>query len=446
MSINIENIHATALSKITDFVNFEHFVLHNTKSKFKLSHAQALEYIARIRGFNTRKGSENKESPLDPSEVKNQFKPVFERQFGNGLELDRLFACHTAYLESQQWDLTNIADPDTALAFGYINNAKWNAVAKLYLESQPDDWNDGKDKPQLLISHLFTANALSHMTEKSDDGYELNDLSFIEISKPIPAELTQAVTSSYKALSASCFDLISLDMVVVTRLVDYLMANVNGEFNENCNVLNTSTAKKPDLKNKHYNANLILKDISIDHIRKTSARTNFVFNIPHNIPNLEFGGDTFELMLGQLKNLNSTIREQDYISLSLRQEGVSLNAWNYYLINYYNAVLDFSPIIFRQLAHNERFVFDNVYFDDFGRVFYKTENPIKVSFLGKEYLLSENDFSILFSFMITKQVVTERNTPFNLYMSFYHQLMIHKALSLNYGMDNFEVFKNIKLA
>lgn len=208
MSINIENIHATALSKITDFVNFEHFVLHNTKSKFKLSHAQALEYIARIRGFNTRKGSENKESPLDPSEVKNQFKPVFERQFGNGLELDRLFACHTAYLESQQWDLTNIADPDTALAFGYINNAKWNAVAKLYLESQPDDWNDGKDKPQLLISHLFTANALSHMTEKSDDGYELNDLSFIEISKPIPAELTQAVTSSYKALSASCFDLI----------------------------------------------------------------------------------------------------------------------------------------------------------------------------------------------------------------------------------------------
>lgn len=450
MSIqNVQSIHATALSKLTDFVNYEFILLHNTNPKFKLGHAQALEYIARIRGFNTRKGSEGKDSPWTTTQVKEQFQSVFERQFGSEIyneDLNRLLAIHSAYLESQNWDLTELNDPQTAFGFAYINDAKWNAVARGYLESQPDGWDDGAEKPQLLLSHLFTANALSHMTEETEDGFDLNELSFVELSKPIPDDLIHVVTSGYQTLSKSCFELMSLDTLMTTRVVEYLMAKANGEFKRPDDPSTIKVAKQPDIKNKHYNPNTAFKDLSIDQIRRTAERTNFIFDIPHNIPNLEFGGDTFELLLNQIKNLNSFIHEQDYKALSIRQEGVSLNVWNYYLINYYNAVLDFSPIIFSHLAPTEQFVFNNVFFDDFGRVFYKTDKPIKAHFMNEEILMSENDFSILFSFLISKQVVAERNLPFNLYMSFHHQLMIRIALQYRKGMDDFTLFKKIKLA
>lgn len=447
MSIqNIERLHATALSKITEFVNFECIVLHKTNPKFKLSNSQALEYTARIRGFNTRKGAENKTSTLSQSELKENFKSIFDKQFGSVNEegqLNRLFEVHNAYLESQEWNLEDVLDPHTAFAFTYINNATWNAVAAAYLSAQPDDWDDGLSKPQLLLSHLFTANAISHMTDKSEEGYDFNESTFLDLSKPIPNENLPFVISGYQSLSKSCFEIMDLDQIMTTRELDYLIAKANGEFDS----AQTSQASKlPDLKNKHYTANKMLKDLSIDHIYKTSKRTNFIFNIPHNIPNLAFAGDTFEHYLGQLRNLNLTIRDSDYVALSLCTPDFSLNAWNYYLINYYNAALDFSAIIFRQLAPSERFDFNNVFFDDFGRVFYKTSNAIKTTFMNKEYLLSENDFSVLFSFLISNQIVTERNLPFNLYMNFYNQLMIHNTLKYRQGVDDFQLFQTIKLS
>lgn len=450
MSIqNIQSIHATALSKLTDFVNYEHIVLHNTNPKFKLGHAQSLEYIARIRGFNTLKGSEGKESPLKPQQVKDHFKSVFERQFGSEIfneDLNRLLAIHSAYLESQKWDLTKVSDSPTAFAFAYIKDAKWNAVAHAYLLSQPDGWDDGAEKPQLSLSHLFTANALSHMTEKTEDGYDLNELTFLELTKPIPKDIDHHVVAGFQSMSKSCFELMSLDQIMTTRIVDYLLAHANGEFKRPDDPSTIKVAKKPDIKNKHYNPNTAFKDLSIDHIYKTAERTSFIFDIPHNIPNLQFGGDTFELLLNQIKNLNSLIHQPDYKALSCRQEGVSLNAWNYYLINYYNAVLDFSPIIFSHLAPTESFNFDNMFFDEFGRVFYKTNKPLKVHFMNESVIMTENDFSILFSFLISKQVLVERNLPFNLYMSFHHQLMIRFALEYKKGMDDFTLFAKIKLA
>lgn len=451
MSVQVNEalrIHAVALSKIVDFTNYESILINGHNPKFKLGHAQSLEYIARIRGFNTRKGSEDKDDPLTPTQIKENFKAVFTRQFGSEIynqDLNRLFTLHTSYLESQQWVLTDIYDAKTALGFAYIKDAKWNAVARVYLESQPDGWDDGPEKPQLLLSHLFTANALSHMTEETEDGFDLNELTFVEITKPVPNDLILHVTDSYQALSKSCFELLSLDSIMTTRVVDYLLAKANGELDS----ADPSMAKvnpKPDIKNKHYNLNLAFKELSIDHIRKTAEKTNFIFDIPHNIPNLEFGGDTFELLLNQIKNLNSFKYEQDYMALCIRQEGVSLNAWNYYLINYYNAVLDFSPIIFSHLAPREQFNFNNLFFDDFGRIFYKTDKPVQVLFMNEEFSMTENDFSILFSFLITKQVLVEKNLPFNLYMSFHHQLMIRIALQYEKGMDDFTPFKKIKLA
>lgn len=451
MSVQVNDalrIHAVALSKIVDFANYESILINGHNPKFKLGHAQSLEYIARIRGFNTRKGSEDKDDPLTPTQIKENFKAVFERQFGSEIynqDLNRLFTLHTSYLESQQWVLTDVYDTKTALGFAYINDAKWNAVARVYLESQPDGWDDGPEKPQLLLSHLFTANALSHMTEETEDGFDLNELTFVEITKPVPDDLILHVTASYQALSKSCFELISLDSIITTRVVDYLLAKANGEL-DSADPSTVKVHKQPDIKNKHYNPNTAFKELSIDHIRRTAEKTNFIFDIPHNIPNLEFGGDTFELLLNQIKNLNSFKHGPDHKALGIRQEGVSLNAWNYYLINYYNAVLDFSPIIFSHLAPREQFNFNNLFFDDFGRIFYKTDKPVQVLFMNEEFSMTENDFSILFSFLITKQVLAERNLPFNLYMSFHHQLMIRIALQYNKGMDDFTVFKKIKLA
>lgn len=450
MSIhNIERLHATALSKLTEFVNYESIVLCKTNPKFKLSYSQALEYTARIRGFNTRKGAENKKTSLTQAELKENLKSVFDKQFANHNiegQLERLFEIHSAYIESQEWNLEEILDPNTAYAFTYINNATWNAVAAEYLNSQQDDWDDGLYKPQLLLSHLFTANAISHMTEQSDEGFDLNDLTFDDLSKPIPNEYLPYVISGYQSLSKSCFEIIKLDQIMTTRELEYLIAKANGEFENDQTIQTTKVSKLPDLKNKHYNANKMLKDLSLDHIYKTSKRTNFIFDIPHNIPNLDFAGDTFEHYLGQFKNLNLTIRKPDYTAVSLCTPDFSLNAWNYYLINYYNAVLDFSEIMFRQLAPNERFNFNNVFFDDFGRVFYKTSNAIKTTFMNKEYALTENDFSVLFSFLISNQIATERNLPFNLYMNFYNQLMIHNALKYRQGVDDFQLFQSIKLS
>ncbi|NNH77370.1 hypothetical protein HLH17_06735 [Acinetobacter sp. ANC 5380] len=57
--------------------------------------------------------------------------------------------------------------------------------------------------------------------------------------------------------------------------------------------------------------------------------------------------------------------------------------WCELLIDFYNAALDFSQIVFENHVTNTRFSFHNIYFDQGGRICFKTMDKIQISVNGQ---------------------------------------------------------------
>lgn len=429
--LNGVSIHAKSLVALTEFVNRESVVLNNTNPKFKLSNSQALEYVAKLSGYNTYKGFKvgNGVSKFTPDELQNNFEAIFLKQFKSDdqVALSRLKQIHGLYLFSQRWVLDQIADTMTALALSFVKVSKWNKISALYLQKNINaspKFADGGFKPQLELSHLFTANLLGHITEPQDDEYDINDHDVSELFVDIPKDWSEEVVSSYNWMAGSCFVFSNQDDCNITRIVQYLLDVANGRTIEGEDRSNKFADISPRIQAE---MGVLGNMAAIDTV-KFYKEQNVNFGVIHNVPNYLLVGDTCRFLMEQLPKLNSAITGQDHWAVSYCPENMGINLWNDLLIDFYNAALDYMQIIFEDIVENHRFIFQNVYFDRGSVLCYVGDGSFKVRWKDGIADLNASELSMLLTYMIVNQVVHKESTPFNNYMWVYYQNLILSAL------------------
>ena len=436
-------IHAASFSKLTDFVNRESITLYGHNPKLKLSHSQALEYVARISGYNTYKGMEvgGFTQLINTENLSAKFSEVFNKQFKSikdDVALTRLKQIHSFYLSSQLWCLDEISDLDTALAISYANVSKWNDISAIYLKKNlyaAPKWSDNRNKTQLELSHLFTANLLGHLCTKYNDQYDLNeDLDDVnDLLGSVSSNIIGDVAHAYNSMAWSCIHISDLGSFAIKRTVTYLMAVANNEDSVD------DSAKRVNpfelFNHARQSEYAVLMNMSIKDLGDWICQQEFNFDAPYNVPYSCMGGEAHRFFITQLPVLNSTIIGQDYQALKYCPENMSLNQWDDLLGNFYNAALDFSQIVFENYIVGQSFSFHKIYFDKGGRVCYKTTDKIEVRVNGNSYKLSANDFNMWFSLAVSSHIVAKGSMPFSQYMNWYYQYMLKNAVDSCVGLD-----------
>lgn len=436
-------IHAASLSALVEFVNREFIVLRKTNPKLKLSHSQALEYVARLQGYNTYKGLdvEGFRQKFSAEKSKAQFDEIFNKQFKSVTDevvLARLKAIHKLYMESQQWVLDEISDMDTAVGLSSVKLSKWNEVSGVYLQknlSASEKWHNGGFKPQLELSHLFTANLLGHLCTLEDDEYIINEdvENITDLISHASEDEFATVLGAYNGMACSCLLSFKPEVFTFMRTVEYLMAVANKE--ESVIELDEKRDTFELFGGVRQREFGVLKNMAIKEVEATLSDRDREFALAHNIPNVARGGQTYRFLIDQLPTLNSTIIKQDYQALKYCPENMSLNLWNELLINFYNAALDFSHIVFENHVINTRFSFHNIYFDQGGRICFKTMDKVQVSVDGEIFKLSANDFNMWFTILIGMYISHQKPNAFNTYMSMYYQILFKTAIENHTGLD-----------
>jgi hypothetical protein len=425
----IDNIayHASAIRKIVDFVNFSEILNGPLNNKIKLSHSQAIELLARLSGFNTYKGMMESSESNGPNFNKINFDSIieshFEKHSGTNHQI-KLIQMIKVYCENQLWDFKDLQDYHLTFGLKYIPTGRWNDLSRLHLENVK---STHADNPLLQLCDLFVANFLSLVAKKSNNQYELDyKIPYIALTS-VPESIKDHVIQSYTSLGAAIISFINKEIVIYNRYSEYLVITQNGEIQD---LINDSVREfhlsHPVNSNPHLGT---LKDNALSNMFKKLSKTNFVYPQLRGIPQPVLLSPDFKLMLNSISDLNKyKLAETDSLTLKSCPENLSLVAWSSHLIDYYNISMDLVRRYFDSVVTSEKGDYFRFYYNDLGLLAYDTNKNITISMGGQNIEFTPNDFNFAFNFLFSYEIISTKNTIFNMYLHLYYGFLVNTAI------------------